>query len=86
MSQALNESFFNKEIKFWKGWPHRIQKLCPIHFALLLYTLNKVILATGLDGYLSSVDLRSLILDKFKIYLKHMGLLFQSKFIFFKSK
>ena len=58
----------------------------PIHSALLSYRLNEVTFVMGLDGYLSSVDLRSLILDKFKIYLKHMGSLFQSKFIFFKSK
>lgn len=54
--------------------------------ALFSCTLNKATFVTGLDGYLSSVDLRSLILDKFKIYLKHVGSLFQSKFVVFKSK
>lgn len=82
MSQALNGSFLDKWTNFWKDWPHWIQKLGPIHSALLSYTLNKVTFVTDLDGYLLSVDFRSLILDKFKTYLKHMGSLFQSKFIF----
>ena len=86
MSQAHNSSLLDKWTQFWKDWPHCIQELHPIHSALLSYRLNEVTFVMGLDGYLSSVDLRSLILDKFKIYLKHMGSLFQSKFIFFKSK
>lgn len=51
-----------------------------------MHTQIKDTFVTGLDEYLSSVDLRDLILGKFKIHLKHMSSLFQSKFIFFKFK
>lgn len=84
MSQALNRSFLDKMDKILE----RLTSLNTGTMSLLVLcmTLNKVTFLTGLDGYLSSVDLRSLILGKFKIHLKHTGSLFQSKFIFFKLK